>query len=528
MSKKQDILNSDTRRTQGIDAHKSNIEAAKAVAQIVKTTLGPMGMDKMLIDSFGNTIITNDGAKILKEMQVEHPAAKMLVEVAKTQEAEIGDGTTSAVILSGELLERAQILLKKKIHPNNIVLNYKLASKKALDFLNLNSKKIDIEDEIVMKNICKTAITGKASELSVDELSTLIYNSVKQVKDEKGIGKNKIKIIKVVGGNIEDSQMIDGIVLDKELSNPNMPTKIENSKVLLIDFPLEVRELDSAAKVNLGSLSEYEEFIESEKAYLKSIVYKIKEIGATTVVCQKGIDDSVAYFLAKENILALRRCRRSDLEKLSFALDSKIVSSFDDLSVDNLSIAKNVERKEILNEYYIFIEGCTNPKAITIVLKSSTIHMLDEIERAVEDAFGDLNSLIKSGKIVAGGGAIDVELYKTLMEYSKEFKDDKRLIIETFAKSFLSIPNTLLENCGFDVSEKINELILNHEKGIKFSGIDGGVGIVENTIDCGIIEPINVKIQAIKSATEISSMILRIDDIIASKPIEDSADNFQI
>lgn len=515
-----DILNNETSRTKGVDALNSNINAAKQIANIVKSTLGPMGMDKMLIDSLGNTTITNDGVKILKEMQVEHPAAKMLVEVAKTQEAEVGDGTTSAVILSGDLLEKAQTLFSQKIHPTSIIRNYKLASTKALEILEKSSIDININNEKLMREIVETAITGKVSDLSKQDLSKIIFKAVDLVKEDSGILKNRIKITKAVGGNIEDSFVVEGIVLEKELSNANMPTKLENSSVLLIDFPLEVRELDSDAKVNISSVSEYEDFLKSEEEYLKSIVFTIKSIGATTIVCQKGIDDAVAYYLAKENIIAIRRTSRSDLEKLSFAMNTKIISSYDDLKQENLGFAKNVERKEILNQNYIFIEGCTNPKAITLFLKSSTIHVLDEVKRAVEDAIGDLNSILKSRKIVAGGGAIELELHKELLEYSKEFSGKNQLIIQEFAKSFLSIPKVLCENCGFDEIETLTKLISNHENNEKDSGINGFDGIVLNTVEFGIIEPINVKSQAIKSATEISSMILRIDDIIAAKQLE--------
>lgn len=521
MTKKDQIFSRDTTRTKGVDAQTSNIEAAKAVAQIVKSTLGPMGMDKMLIDSMGDSIVTNDGVKILQEMEIEHPGAKMLVEVAKTQEAEVGDGTTTAVILAGELLEKAQELLRKKIHPTNIVRTYKLASKKALEILDKNAVNIDPEKERVIRDICETAMTGKIGDLSKERLSKIIYEAVEQVKEESGILKNRIKITKAAGGNIEDSFIVNGIVLDKELANPNMPTKIKDAKVLLIDFPLEVRELDSDAKVNLNSVEDYEDFMRSEQEYLKSLVYKIKEIGASVVVCQKGVDDSVAYYLAKENIIAIRRARRSDVEKLSFALGQKIVSSYDDLNFKNLGFAKLVEKREILGENYIFIEGCKNPKAITLFLKASTRHVLDETQRALEDALGDINSILKSKKIVAGGGAIELELYKELLKYSKQFSGKEQIIIAAFAESFLIIPKTLCENCGFDEIETMAELISKHEKDKTKSGIDGFVGVVDDTIKSGIVEPINIKSQAIMSATESSAMILRIDDIIAAKRLSD-------
>ena len=519
------VLNNQTQRTKGVDAQNSNILAAKTIANMIKSTLGPMGMDKMLIDSFGNTIITNDGVKILKEMEVEHPGAKMLVDVAKTQEIEVGDGTTTAVILSGELLERAEKLLKQKIHPTNIVREYKKASDKSLELLEQIATKISTDDEKILRQICETAITGKASDTSKETLSKIIFDAVKLVETKEGILKNRIKIQKAVGGNIEDSFIVKGIVLDKNFSSINMPSKKINSNILLIDFPLEVREIDASANVNINSVSEYENFLESEKNYLKSLVFKIKEIGVNTIICQKGIDDSISYFLAKENIQAIRRCPRKDMEKLSLALNKKIVSSYDDILKENLGVAGLVEKKEIMNENYIFIEKCLNPKAITIFLKSSTIHILDELQRAVEDALGDLNAIIKSKKIVAGGGAIEIELYKNLIKWSEKFSGKKQIIIKEFSKSFLSIPKTLCENCGFDEIETITELISNHKNKKINSGLNGLVGIVDDTLKLGIIEPINVKSQAIKSATEISSMILRIDDIIVAKKLVNN-DNF--
>lgn len=517
--KTNDILDESTQRTKGVDAQNSNIQAAKAVAEIVKTTLGPMGMDKMLIDSLGNTIITNDGVKILKEMEIEHPGAKLLVEVAKTQEAEVGDGTTSAVILSGELLTKAQELLRQKIHPTNIVRGYKIAADKALKILEENGIDIDVNDETILKEICSTAMTGKVAEYSKDKLSEIIFDAVNLVKDESGIAKGRVKIQKAAGGEVTESSIIKGVVLDKELANVNMPHKIDDAKVLLIDFPLEVRELESEAKVNLNSLAEYEEFVKAEQEYLKSLVYKIKDIGANVVICQKGIDDGVAYYLSKEGILATRRTRRSDMEKLSYALGSKIVSTEDDISKENLGRAQKVHLKEVLGENYVFVEGCDNPKAITLFLKASTVHVLDEIERAVEDALGDLNSILKSKKIVAGGGAVELELYKGLMEHAKKFAGKEQIVIKSYAESFLSIPKILCENSGFDELDTITELISRHEKGEIKSGVNGLKGIVKDTLEEGIVEPINVKQQAIKSATESTSMILRIDDIIAAKKL---------
>lgn len=520
MRKNNDILDENSQRTKGVDALTSNIEAAKAVAEIVKTTLGPMGMDKMLIDSAGNTIITNDGVKILKEMEIDHPGAKMLVEVAKTQESEVGDGTTTAVILSGELLSQAQMLLKQKIHPTTIIAAYKKASTKALEVLEKKAIPVNTDDKKLLRDLCGTAMTGKAAEYSKERLSTVIFEAVNFVKDEKGVPRKRIKIQKATGGSTDDSFIVRGIVLDKDPANVNMPERVKDASILLVDFPLEVRELDSEAKVNINSLEEYEEFIKGEKDYLTSIVEKIKSVGADVVVCQKGIDDNVAYFLAKENILAVRRTRKSDLEKLSHALNKRIVSNLDDIRKEHLGSALNVEVKEILGENYIFVEGCENPKAITIFLKASTVHVLDEIERAVDDAIGDISALIRSKKIVPGGGAIELELYRELLNFSRTSTGKEQLIIKAFAEAFLIVPKVLCENSGLDEIDTIASMIARHEKEETNCGINSFRGIVPDTIKEGIVEPIDIKSQAIKSATEISAMILRIDDIIAARRLK--------
>lgn len=526
---KQDILDASTQRTKGKDAISSNIQAAKAVAQIVKTTLGPMGMDKMLIDQMGDTIITNDGVKILQEMEIEHPGAKLLVEVAKTQESEVGDGTTTAVIISGELLSQAEKLLEQNIHPNTIVRAYKIASQKALEILENHAVKVDTSSKEMIKDIVETAITGKIAEYSKEEISNLLFEVTNLVKQDNKIPIKNIKIQKAQGGNTKDSFIVKGVVLDKNPANSNMPKKQENPNILLIDFPLEVRELDSSdAKININSLEEYEQFLKSEENYLKELVFRIKQLGVNTLICQKGIDDNVAYYLAKESILATRRTKKSDMEKLSLALQTPIVSTFEDLSQENLSTCGSVEVKEILGEQYVFIQDCKNPKSITLFLKASTKHFLDEIQRAVEDALGDINAVLSSGKIVAGGGAIELEIYKNLQDFAKTFSGKEQLIIESFAQSFLSIPKILCQNSGFDEIETIAKLISMHEQNKTKAGINGFSGIVEDTIKEKIIEPINVKSQVIKSATESSSMILRIDDIIAAKRLakEESITDF--
>ena len=527
MTNTSEVIDENSKRTKGIDALSSNIEAARAVSELIKSTLGPKGMDKMLIDSYGDTVVTNDGVKILTEMEIEHPGAKMLVEVAKTQEKEVGDGTTTAVILSGEQLSKSKELIEMKIHQTEIIRIFQEASKEALKILNDNCQKFDINKYEEVKQICDTAITGKIAENSKEIISKIIFELVSYLKDDSSnkILSNRLKTIKCASGNIEESEIIKGMVIDKKPANHNMPKKISEGKILLIEFPLEVKEIESDANINLNSYKEYEEFIKSEQEYLISIVNKIKESGANTVICQKGIDDGVAYYLAKEGIIGIRRTRKSDIEKLSYALNIPIVNNEEDINKNNLGKAQTVSFKEIEKEEYLFIEGVDNPKALSLVLKSSTKHILDEIERAIEDAIGDVASAYKTKKKVAGGGAIEIEIHNKLNEISKEKTGKEQIIFNSYAESFLIIPKVLCQNSGLDEIEIVTNLIDLHLKNKKFSGINSYTGIDENTVNTGIVEPYEIKKQAIISALEICSMILRIDDIIIAKKI--SNDTYQ-
>lgn len=521
MNKSNDVLDENSTRTSGSSALNSNISAAVAVAEIVKTTLGPMGMDKMLIDSAGNSVITNDGVKILKEMDIEHPGAKLLVGVAQTQESEVGDGTTSAVVLSGELLSSARRLILKKIHPTAITRTFKIGLDKALSILESESVKVDAKSRKLICDVCATAMTGKIAEFSKEKLSEMIYEAIMKVVSDDCVELDRIKIQKAVGGDISESYLVDGVVLDKNPANVNMPERICDARVLVCDFPLEVRELDNDAKLNISSVAEYEEFLESEQSYLAGIVKRICDIGTNVVICQKGIDDAVAYSLAKLGILAVRRTRKSDVERLVGSFGKKVVNNLDDVVVENLGVAKLVCVRKVLGENYIFIEGFEKKGAcVTLFLKGSTEHVLDELERAIEDSIGDVNSVLKSKRIVAGGGAIEFELFRQLVEFSKTFGGKEQLILEAYAKAFLVIPRVLCENSGFDEIDTISELTLLHEKGDVKAGLDCFSGVCLDSIKRKIVEPIDVKLQAIKSATETSSMILRIDDVIAAKRIE--------
>ncbi len=517
--KKQDILQEDTQRTKGLDARESNIQAAIALSELLKTTLGPQGLDKMLIDSMGESIVTNDGVKILKEMEIEHPGAKILVDVAKTQESQVGDGTTSAVLISGELLKNAKGLLAQNIHPNLIVKGFKETSKEILKLLHSSSTEVKKDSKKLIEDIAKTAMTGKIAELDMEQLSSILFEITQELRDKDTLHFNKLKVQKIPG-SLEDSEIINGVVLDKNPAHPNMTKYLKNPKVLLVDFALEIQELESDAKVNINSLEEYEQFIESEKNYLKNLVYKIKQTGVNFIACQKGIDDSVAYYLAKEGILATRRTRKSDLEKLSLALNCPIVSSYEDVSKENLGTCSDVTVKEIENELYVFVEGVKNSKALTLLLKGSTKHFRDELERAIDDALGDIASILKSKRIVAGGGAIECELEFQSQEYLNSLEGKSHIIAKSFIDALLVIPKTLCLNSGFDEIDMLSKLSKNHREGNAHSGINGFKGIVKDTLKESIIEPINVKEQAIKSATEATCMILRIDDIIAARKLD--------
>ena len=518
MDDRSEVYSNNVSRRIGKEAQKSNFDAVIAVSEILKSTLGPKGMDKMLIDEYGDIIITNDGVKILKEMQIEHPAAKMVVEVAKTQEKEVGDGTTTSVIYTGELIKNASELLSNKIHPTIIIKGYQDALKESLSFLEKNSIKLDVKD---FNKVAETSMTGKVSERYKKKLSEIVVNAIEIVKEDNEVPLNRIKIQKVSGRSIEDSKIIKGIVLDKEVANINMPKTIENPKILLIETPLEISELSNEVKYEISTPEQYEMFLRKEEEYLRELVDKIKSVGVNVVFCQKGIDDTLAYYLAKNNILAVRRVKKSDMEKLSFALNIDIVSSKDEIKEENLGTAEVVKQKKIQDENYIFVENCENPKSITILLKSSTIHVLDEIERAIEDALGNLEVLVRNPRVVPGGGSIEISLSQYLKEFSKKYKGREQIAINKFSDSLLSIPKILAENSGFDSLDLISEALSKYSKGFKDIGIESEKGLVENILDFYIYEPLEVKSQALKSAVEVTSMLLRIDDIIAAKKIKE-------
>ena len=516
MTDKSYILPEDSQRILGRDAQRNNILAARIVAETVRSTLGPKGMDKMLVDSAGNIIVTNDGVTILEEMEIEHPAAKMIVEIAKTQEKEVGDGTTTAVMLAGKFLENAEKLLDQKIHPTVITRGYRLAEEKSQEILQELAVEINSEEELM--RIAQTAMTGKSAEYVREIFGKIIVDSVSMVSDNGNINIDDIKIEKLKGGAVEDTSLVGGIVLDKQRVNMNMPQKVENAKIALIDFALEIKNPETEARISVSSPGELQNFIAKEEELLRNMVTRIKESGANVVISQKGIDEVVQYYLAKSGIYGLRRVAKSDMEKLSKATGGKIVSNIKELNLTELGIAERVE--EIRSgssdgEAMTYITGCRNPKAVSIVIRGGSEHVLDEMERAIKDGLGDVIAVLKDSKVVGGGGAIEIELSIRLKEFAKTLKGRERLAVEEFACALETIPMALAENAGLDPIDALTELKASHNNN-KNSGLNLFSGKVEDTLSKGIIEPLKIKTQAISSASEVAIMILRIDDVVAA------------
>ena len=508
------ILPENTTRTLGKDAQRNNILAAKIIADIVKTTLGPKGMDKMLVDSAGNIIVTNDGVTILEEVQLDHPAAKMIAEIAKTQESEVGDGTTTVVMLAGKLLENAERLLDKKIHPTVIIKGYKLAAEKSKSILNEIS--IPADSKQVLKQIAMTAMTGKGAESNRDHLADIIVSAVEQVGEGKKVDIDAIKIVKQKGNSIEDSELVHGIVLDKEAANEFMPKKIDNASILVIDFALELRSPETETKISVSTPEQLQQFIASEEFAVREMTNKIINSGAKVVFCQKGIDDVAQYFLSKAGVMAYRRVAKSDIEKLSRATSGRIISSIEEIRKEDLGFASVVEQVKKGDNVMTYVRGCKNPKAVTILLQGSTDHVLDEVERAVKDGLGDVTASVKDGRVVSGGGAVEMELAKRLRQYARTLGGREQLAVEEFAGALEYIPETLAENAGLDPVNIMTELKQKHESGNARDGINLFVNKVEDCLVAGIVEPVRVKLQAIASSSEVATMILRIDDVLAA------------
>ncbi|MCW1296070.1 MAG: thermosome subunit beta [Candidatus Parvarchaeota archaeon] len=520
------ILPEGYQRTIGRDAQRTNIMAARVAAETVRTTLGPKGMDKMLVDSLGDVVITNDGVTILEEMEIEHPAAKMMVEIAKTQEEEVGDGTTTAVILAGELLKNAETLLDQEIHPTVIAKGYKLAADKAEEVLNNIAVTIKgKEEEEIIKAIVRTAITGKGSQTARETLVNILTKAAEQVKEESEgkpfLDLDNIKLQKKIGGSVDDTELVEGVVIDKERVHGGMPRIVEDAKIALLDAALEIEKTEVDAQIRIERPEQLESFIAEEEKMLKEMVEKVKKSGANVLFCQKGIDEVAQHFLAKAGIFAVRRVSESDMKKLAKATGARIVSSLDDLSAKDLGYAKVVEEKKIAGESLTFVKKCKNPKAVTILIRGGTEHVVDEAERAIKDALGDLKAVIEDGKVVAGGGAPEIEVAKELRKYAETLSGREQFAVKAFADSMEIIPKTLAENAGLDPIDMLVEIKAKHEKGEKWAGIDVN-GKVSDMWKLGVIEPLKVKIQAVKSASEAAVMILRIDDVIAAGKVKES------
>lgn len=517
------ISSENTERIVGRDAQRNNILAARVLAETVKTTLGPKGMDKMLVDHAGNIVVTNDGVTILSEMEIEHPSAKILVEIAKTQESEVGDGTTTAVMLAGKLLENAEKLIDQKLHPTIISKGYRLATEKAYSLLKELSVEISEEDDLL--KIAQTAMTGKNAEHVKDTLSELIVQAVKTIIDNGKINLEDIKIEKKRGGSVENSEIIFGIVVDKERVSQEMPQKISNAKIALLDCPLEMKTLERETRISISSPEQLQSFFNQEEEMLLKMVEKISSQGAKVVVCQKGIDDVAQFYLAKRGIYAIRRVAKTDLQKIAKATGGKIVSNLRELNEGEMGFAETVEEIRDGDEGMTYITGCKNPKAITLLIRGGTDHVIDEVERAMRDGLGDLEAVMKDRKVVAGGGAIEIELSKKLREYAKTIRGREQFAVEQFALSLEFIPSTLAENAGMDPLDILTELKVAHEAGNKNYGLNLFSGRIEDTLTRGIMEPLRVKIQAISSASEVAIMILRIDDVIAAKRTKQKSAN---
>lgn len=514
------ILPEGAMRTTGRDAQKNNIIAAKAVADAVRTTLGPKGMDKMLVDGVGDIVITNDGVTILEEMDIEHPAAKMMVEVAKTQNEEAGDGTTTAVIIAGELLKKAEELLEQEIHPTVITRGFKIAKEEAIKILEEISKPVSLNDTETLKKIATTAMYGKSAEKASEYLSTVVVDAVKAVaQTEKGkieIDTDNIKREKKHGASSEESKLIKGIVIDKEVVHPSMPKSVKEAKIGLLDVALEVKETETDAEIRITSPDQMQAFVEQEQKMLKAMVDKVVASGATVLICQKGIDDIAQHYLAKKGILTCRRAKKSDMEALAKATGAKVVTSLDDLTAEDLGYAKLVEERKVGGEQMVFVEDCKDPKAVTILVRGSTEHVVDEINRSIEDAIGAVSSALEQGKIVAGAGAPEAEVARRVRKLAEKYSGREQLAIKAFADAMEIVPRSLAENGGLDPIDTLVELRAQHEKGNITFGVDLTNGKVSDALAAGIIEPLKVKLLAVKSASEAAEMILRIDDVISA------------
>ena len=516
------ILREGTKRDKGKDAQFNNITAARTIADAVRSSLGPRGMDKMLVDSIGDVVITNDGVTILKEMDVQHPAAKMLVEVAKTQDQEVGDGTTTSVIIAGELLKKSLDLIDSNVHPTIIAAGYRLANEKAQDILKGVAQKVSLQDEALLEQIAETSMISKQVNSSKKFFAKMVVDAVKTILDKDENGKytadlKNIQTVKKAGANMEESELVKGLIIDKEPVSPTMPKLVKNAKIALIDAAFEVKKPEIDAKIQITDPEMLSKFIAEEEKTLKDMVDAVKKAGANVVFCQKGIDDLAQHFFAKEGIYACRRVKKSDMERLGKSTNASIVSKISELNADDLGTAETVELKFVGDEQMTFITGCKDPKTVSILVRGGTNHVADEVERSLVDAWSVVKVSIEDGMIVTGGGSTAMELAMGVRDYAASVGGREQIAIEAFASAMEIIPTTLAENAGLDPINMVIEMRKQHKAGKKYAGINPFTGKVEDMMDLNVIEPIRIGQQAISSATDAAVMILRIDDVIASK-----------
>jgi len=514
------ILKEGATQTKGKDAQKNNITAAKLIAEVVRSSLGPRGMDKMLVDSLGDVTVTNDGATILKEIDVQHPAAKMMVEVAKSVDNEVGDGTTSAVVLAGALIEKAEQLISKDVHPTIIVDGYRKSATKVIEIFNNMAQKVSNNDKEQLIKIARTSMQTKLVSKDSEALSELVVNAILQVSDQSESGFkvdiDDVKVEKKAGGSLRDTRMIRGIVLDKEVVHGGMPKRIEKGKIALINSALEIEKTEFDAKINISSPDQMKMFLEEENKMLKGMVDKIIGIGANVVICQKGIDDIAQHYLAKANILTVRRVKESDMTKLSRATGASIVTNIEDLTAKDLGFADLVEERKVETDKWVFIEGCKHPKSVTILIRGGSQRVVDEADRSIHDALMVTKDVIEKPLIVAGGGAPEAYAASKIRDWVSTLTGREQIAAEKYAESLEIIPLTLAQNAGMDSIDAMTDLRAKQSRGSKWTGIDVRSAKIADISKLEILEPLSVKEQIIKSATEAASMILRIDDVIAS------------
>ncbi|MDC7950649.1 thermosome subunit beta [Methanomassiliicoccaceae archaeon COG_1] len=516
------ILREGTKRDKGKDAQFNNITAARTIADAVRSSLGPKGMDKMLVDSLGDVVITNDGVTILKEMDVQHPAAKMLVEVAKAQDQEVGDGTTTSVIIAGELLKKALDLIDSNVHPTTITAGYRMANDKAQKTLESVSKKVSIGDDALLRQIAENAMISKQVSASKEFFAKMVVDAVKTIveTDEKGkhsVNLKNIQTVKKAGANMEQSELIKGLVIDKEPVVPTMPKVVENAKIALVDAAFEVKKPEVDAKIQITDPDMLAQFVAEEEKILKGMVEKVKKAGANVVFCQKGIDDLAQHFFAKEGIYACRRVKKSDMERLGRSTNAAIISKIDDIASEDLGKAKKVELKYVGDEQMTFITGCKDPKTVSILVRGGTNHVADEVERSLVDAWSVVKVSIEDGMIVTGGGSTAMEVAMAVRDYAASVGGREQIAIEAFASAMEIVPTALAQNAGLDPINMVIEMRKQHKAGKRYAGINPFTGKVEDMMKLNVIEPYRIGKQAINSATDAAVMILRIDDVIASK-----------